>query len=160
MGLMSYKIKVGIVYTSITGNTEEAIRIVQSYIEKYTNLYTLFPVDYFPYHDLDSFDVVIIGTYTWGNGDIPHEMLGVYRAFENSRNKDIVTGVVGTGDQFYPNFCGAVDRFRDMLYVHSNLAATLKIELMPQHIDESRFERFVESVMQRALHEVKNGLSV
>ncbi|MEH7384703.1 flavodoxin domain-containing protein [Bacillus sp. JJ1521] len=150
--------KVAIVYTSITGNTEETTRIVNSYMKRYSSHCYVFQVEYFPFYKLESFDVIIIGTYTWGNGDIPQEMIPLYRAFEKNPTKDIVTGVFGTGDQCYPHFCGAVDEFRDMLYVQSNLAATLKIELMPQHIDEHRFERFAQVVMERV--NSKKGITV
>ncbi|MEH7224914.1 flavodoxin domain-containing protein [Bacillus sp. JJ1566] len=141
--------KVAIVYSSITGNTEEAIKIINNYMRRHTSLCHVYQVEQFPFYQLETFDVIVIGTYTWGNGDIPHEMMQLYRAFENNFTKDIVTGVIGTGDQCYPYFCGAVDEFRDMLYVHSTLAATLKIELMPQRIDEHRFKRFAEVIMER-----------
>lgn len=136
-------------YTSITGNTEGAMNIIRHDLERYTNRCYVYRVEDFPFYDLEIFNGIIIGTYTWGNGDIPYEMVPLYRAFESSRTKDIVTGVFGTGDQCYPHFCGAVDEFRDMLYVQSSLAATLKIELMPQRIDEHRFKRFVEVIAER-----------
>ncbi|WP_077617215.1 flavodoxin domain-containing protein [Bacillus sinesaloumensis] len=141
--------KVAIVYTSITGNTEEAAEIINKNMKNYTGNCYLYKVEHFPFSDLESFDVILIGTYTWGNGDIPIEMVRLYRAFETSTTKEIVTGVFGTGDQCYPYFCGAVDEFRDMLYVHSNLAATLKIELLPQLLDESRMKRFIKVVFER-----------
>lgn len=150
--------KVAIVYTSITGNTEEATRIINNYLKRYTSQCYVYRVEYFPFYELESYDAIIIGTYTWGNGDIPHEMIQLYLAFENSSAKNIITGVFGTGDQCYPHFCGAVDEFRDMLFVHSNLAATLKVELMPQHIDEHRFERFARVVMERVIS--KQGITV
>ncbi|MEI2400755.1 flavodoxin domain-containing protein, partial [Paenibacillus phytohabitans] len=74
--------KVAIVYTSITGNTEEAVKIVNDYIGKYTNNCSIFQVEHFPLHELESFDVIIIGTYKWGNGDIPVEMMQFYHVFE------------------------------------------------------------------------------
>lgn len=140
-------------YTSVTGNTEEAMNIIYKYMSRYTSRCNVYQHEHFPLYELDSYDAIIIGTYTWGNGDIPNEMISLYRAFENTSNKDIVTAVFGTGDQCYPHYCGAVDEFRDMLFVHSNLAATLKIELMPQFLDEHRFERFVEVIMERVKNE-------
>jgi flavodoxin I len=62
----------------------------------------------------------------------------------------MTTAVFGTGDSCYPMFCGAVDQFRDMLYVHTNLAATLKVELRPQERDFQRCEKFVEALLLRA----------
>lgn len=150
--------KAAIIYTSITGNTEEAMKIINVNMRRHTSQCYVYQVEEFPYFQFESFDAIMIGTYTWGNGEIPHEMMGLYRAFENSYSKNIVTGVFGTGDQCYPHFCGAVNEFRDMLYVHSDLAATLKIELMPQRMDEHRFERFVEVVMERV--NSKKGITV
>ncbi|WP_453990543.1 flavodoxin domain-containing protein [Bacillus nitroreducens] len=150
--------KIGIVYTSITGNTREVTTIISDTVIKYTSQCDIFEISQFPYHKIGTFDVLFLGTYTWGNGEIPQEMKGLYRAFENGSHKEIVTGVYGTGDQFYPHFCGAVDEFRDMLYVHSNLAATLKIELAPQKLDQPRIDRFVEVVVERVND--KKGITV
>ena len=84
-----------------------------------------------------------------GDGEIPTEMIPLYQAFENQNVKHILTGVVGTGDRFYPHFCGAVDEFRDMLYVQTNLTVTLKVELSLQQSDMSRCTKFVELILQR-----------
>ncbi|WP_010283453.1 flavodoxin domain-containing protein [Bacillus timonensis] len=150
--------KIAIVYTSISGNTEEAMRIINAHMKEYTSQCYVYHVEQFPFYQLESLDCLIVGTYTWGNGEIPYEMMDLYRAFENCSNKDLVTGVFGTGDQCYPHFCGAVDEFRDMLYVQSNLAATLKIELLPQQLDMNRMKRFIEVVMKRV--NSKKGITV
>ncbi|QCJ44277.1 flavodoxin [Bacillus sp. S3] len=138
--------KVAIIYTSKTGNTEELVyALMELFFEKKIVAH-LFRIDQFPLQDLPAFDAVIIGTYTWGDGEIPVEMLALYRAFETADVKHIVTGVVGTGDSFYPHFCGAVDAFRDMLYVQSRLAATLKIEVALQSKDYDRCRGFVDKL--------------
>ncbi|MFS0864171.1 flavodoxin domain-containing protein [Fredinandcohnia sp. 179-A 10B2 NHS] len=144
---------VGIVYTSVTGNTEEVKNVIEEYIKEYSCTYTAYPITEFPLSSLRYFDIIMIGTYTWGNGEIPNEMLGLYKAFEQQNTKKIVTGVFGTGDQCYPSFCGAVDGFRDMLYTQTDLAATLKIELLPQQQDYGRCKQFVEVIVRRYLKE-------
>lgn len=138
--------KIAIVYSSITGNTKELISILRELFLKYNFEISESRIDEFPLANLSRFDAIVIGTYTWGNGEIPDEMVPLYKAFENQDVKNIVTGVAGTGDQFYPNFCGAVDEFRDMLYVHTRLAATLKVELVPQQKDLTRCHKFVELI--------------
>lgn len=148
--------KIGIVYTSITGNTEMVKDIIGECISKQSYTFTEFHITEFSLTSLKEFDILIIGTYSWGNGEIPKEMIGLYKAFEQEDTKTIVTGVFGTGDQCYPAFCGAVDQFRDMLYVQSNLAATLKIELMPQKQDYSRCNQFVKVIIERFLRECSN----
>jgi flavodoxin I len=147
MALMNCKL--AIVYTSATGNTGEVASIL--YQASKLNFYdvSLYPVNKFPRSNLEEFDAMMIGTYTWGNGEIPTEMLAVYQAIELLNKKNLITGVFGTGDSFYPHFCGAVDEFKDMLYVQTTIAATLKIELSPQIGDLKRCYQFVESIANR-----------
>jgi len=104
----------------------------------------LYRIEEFPLTELSSCDAVLIGTYTWGSGEIPEEMHGLYQAIELLDRKELQTAVFGTGDSFFSEFCGAVDRFRDMLYVKTQLVATLKVELMPQPSDRIRCEKLVE----------------
>lgn len=135
--------KIAIIYSSKTGNTEElAQRICQLFLKKDVRV-SLFRIEQFRVRDLSQFAAIVIGTYTWGNGEIPQEMMELYRAFETQDVKKVLTGVIGTGDSGYPKFCGAVDEFKDMLYVHTDLIATLKIEVSLQMKDIDRCSRFV-----------------
>ncbi|MFE8699393.1 flavodoxin domain-containing protein [Cytobacillus sp. FJAT-54145] len=142
--------KVAIIYTSVTGNTRDLVDTINQIFLRHSFNVEVFSVTQFPYlNQLNRFDAIVVGTYTWGDGDVPMEMKELFHAFEKQDVKSVTTGIVGTGDSFYPKFCGAVDEFRDMLYVQTNLAATLKIELVPQLLDLSRCERFVMSMILR-----------
>ena len=143
--------KIAIVYSSKTGNTEELVYLIQELFIRKNVVVKLFRIEQFQMNELNNYEAIVIGTYTWGNGNIPHEMMGIFRAFETQDMKNIVTAVVGTGDSGYPNFCGAVDEFKSMLYYHTHLAVTLKIEVSPQKEDLSRCIRFVEIVLERIL---------
>lgn len=135
--------KIAIVYSSKTGNTEElAQRIFHLFLNKNV-MVSLFRIEQFRVRDLSQFAAIVIGTYTWGNGEIPQEMMELYRAFETQDVKKVLTGVIGTGDSGYPKFCGAVDEFKNMLYVHTDLIATLKVEVSLQMKDIDRCSRFV-----------------
>jgi flavodoxin I len=150
MDLTNCKLSVAIVYTSLSGNTKElAEELYQIFLTKSVQI-SIYSIEEFSVSDLCNYNAVAIGTYTWGNGEIPREMRQVYQAFESIKRKDITTAVFGTGDSCYPMFCGAVDQFRDMLYVHTNLAATLKVELLPQEQDIKRCRKFVEILLLRA----------
>jgi flavodoxin I len=149
MDLTNCNFSVAIVYASVSGNTKElAEELYQILLTKSVEL-SFYRIEEFSVSDLYHYDAIAIGTYTWGNGDIPKEMRQLYQAFE-SISRDMTTAVFGTGDSCYPMFCGAVDQFRDMLYVHTNLAATLKVELRPQERDFQRCEKFVEALLLRA----------
>ncbi|MFL6554855.1 MAG: flavodoxin domain-containing protein [Bacillus sp. (in: firmicutes)] len=149
--------KIAIVYSSKTGNTEElAGRICQLFLMKDVRV-SLFRIEQFSVQDLSEFSAVVVGTYTWGNGEIPQDMIELYRAFETQDLKNVVTGVIGTGDSGYPMFCGAVDKFKDMLYVHTNLIVTLKIEVSLQMKDIDRCRRFVDILLDELIR--KQGVA-
>jgi flavodoxin I len=154
MDLMNYKKSVAIIYTSVTGNTEELANMIYKIFLMYPMQTSIYHINKYTLSQLHNTDAVIIGTYTWGNGEIPKEMNILYRALESLHKKSLVTAMFGTGDSFYPSYCGAVDKFRDMLYVHTNLIATLKVELTPQHHDTKRCEKLVEIVYRQFLEEV------
>lgn len=150
MALTNYNTKIAIVYTSITGNTESlANKVYENAAALPDHFISLFTVKQFPFELLTDFDAILVGTYTWGNGRIPREMRRLYEGLEAINRKQLVTGVFGTGDRFFANYCGAVNQFRDMLYVRTNLAATLKVELMPQDQDLSRTKAFVDAIAGR-----------
>ena len=140
---------IAIVYSSKTGNTEELVKGLCKLFFSHDIKVDLFRVDEFGLHSLRDYEAVIVGTYTWGDGEVPAEMMPLYQAFETQNVKHMITGVVGTGDRFYAHFCGAVDEFRDMLYVKTNLAVTLKVELSPQGKDLEKCRKFVELFLSR-----------
>ncbi|WP_085993314.1 flavodoxin domain-containing protein [Oceanobacillus senegalensis] len=140
--------KVAIVYTSVTGNTEHLARILTEQFKIRQCDVSTYRIEDFPIQYIDKFDIFIIGTYTWGKGNIPENMTFLFASFEGSEPSHLVTGVFGTGDRFFPHFCGAVDRFRDLLKQKTRLAVTLKVELFPQKQDEHKCVKFVERCVQ------------
>ncbi|WP_298831242.1 flavodoxin domain-containing protein [uncultured Planococcus sp.] len=144
MALTNYSPKLAIVYASVTGNTEQLAEMLQETAQNQSLDAKLYRVEEFPLFELPSYDGVLIGTYTWGSGEIPEEMHALYQAIECLDKKELQTAVFGTGDSFFAEFCGAVDRFRDMLFVKTQLVATLKVELMPQPSDASRCKKLME----------------
>ena len=146
MASTNYEPRIAIVYASVTGNTEAVAEILQEICLSKGLEVELWPINAFSLSELSRYDAVLVGTYTWGSGEIPKEMHGLFEAFEHLGSNRIITAVFGTGDSFFAEFCGAVDRFRDMLFVQTDLAATLKIELAPQETDVVRCEKLVASV--------------
>jgi flavodoxin I len=149
MASTNYEPRIAIVYTSVTGNTEAVAEILQEIGIAKGVAMELWAINDFALTELSRYDAVLVGTYTWGSGEIPKEMHGLFEAFENLGRPGLVTAVFGTGDSFFAEFCGAVDRFRDMLFVHTELAATLKIELAPQETDIVRCEKLLASIGNR-----------
>lgn len=149
MDSTNYKPKIAIVYASITGHTKAVAEMAAEICQANGAETKLWPIKAFPLAELSRFDIVLIGTYTWGSGAIPKELHCLFQTFETLKRKDLVTAVFGTGDSFYAEFCGAVNRFRDMLFVQTTLAATLKIELQPQETDRMRCEKLIGSALKK-----------
>lgn len=143
-----------VVYASRTGNTEQLAHLIQKEIEQIASRTDMVSVEDFDPDRLTDYRICVIVTYSWGNGDLPREMIRLYEAIEQQTLSSLVTGIAGTGDQCYPHFCGAVDRFRDMLYVHTALAVTLKVELAPQQSDAAKCTLFAGKIAERIKREM------
>ncbi|MGE7604116.1 flavodoxin domain-containing protein [Peribacillus sp. NPDC097675] len=136
MGSMSYK--TAIVHHSAGGNTKALAEVIASLLPN-AKLFRVIEFDTQTVHEYDS---LIVGTYTWGNGELPARMSAFYAELEQMPISHLKTGVFGTGETNYNHFCGAVDQFRDMLFANSQLVATLKIEQLYQETDLHRIKKF------------------
>ncbi len=143
--MTNYKPKLAIVYASATGHTECLARMIADASVRQGLHPDVFPVRKFDLAELSRYDIVLIGTYTWMNGEIPKQLQRLFEAIEQQHG-DLITGVFGTGDRCFATYCGAVNLFRDMLHAKTQLAATLKVEQMPSAEDRPRCEAFVKSV--------------
>ncbi|UII54362.1 flavodoxin domain-containing protein [Cytobacillus spongiae] len=141
--------KIAIVYTSISGNTKEVAELLFQQFYQEENHVDLYSIHEFDLARMDEYDALLIGTYTWGDGELPESMWPLYQRIEKEPFPSLITGVFGTGDCFYPKYCGAVDVMKDLLQTQTNLAVTLKIELSPQLQDIGRCEAFVEKIVTR-----------
>lgn len=149
--MTNYKPSVAIVYASATGHTESLAQMVADALVRQGIQPDVFPVKEFSLAKLCRYDIVLVGTYTWMNGEIPKQLYGLFEVMEQ-QDKMLITGVFGTGDRCFATYCGAVDLFRDMLHAKTILAATLKVEQMPSEDDCIRCDAFAESVLTKYSH--------
>ncbi|WP_187254584.1 flavodoxin domain-containing protein [Alkalicoccus halolimnae] len=141
-----------LVYHSITGNTktlaewiEIELRTAGLAVEKYA-------LEDVPPQRLQEADSLILGTYTWGNGEMPDQLQHFTEKIYGALNENLVTGAFGTGDSFYPYFCGAVDRLKDIFFEKTDLAVTMKVELLPQPDDHVKCSKFAELIKNRMIN--------
>ncbi|MGG3943249.1 flavodoxin domain-containing protein [Peribacillus psychrosaccharolyticus] len=146
---------IAIVYHSAGGNTKAIAEAIASFLPD-SQLYRVSEVDS---SALSAFDGLIVGTYTWGNGELPAKMVAFYRELETLDLTQTVTAVFGTGETNYQHFCGAVDIFRDMLFAKSRLAVTLKIEQMYQETDYVKINRFASLFRAKLSNSQEHTLS-
>lgn len=146
---------IAIVYHSAGGNTKAIAEAIATILPD-SQLYRVSEVDI---RTLPAFDGLIVGTYTWGNGELPAKMAAFYHELEELDLTQTVTAVFGTGETNYKHFCGAVDIFRDMLFMKSCLAVTLKIEQMYQDTDYEKIKRFASLFRAKLRNSQEHTLS-
>ncbi len=142
------KPRAAIVYASATGHTKCLAEMVGAALEETGVSPEYFRAQEVAASELLRYDIVLIGTYTWANGEIPKQLHHIYEALESKQSR-VVTAVFGTGDRCFATYCGAVDQFRDMLYAKTVLAATLKVEQMPSSQDQARCQKFADVVLAK-----------
>jgi len=65
--------------------------------------------------DLKSYERILIGSYTWGDGDLPDEVFGFYEELKDTDLTGKFAAVFGSGDSSYSHFSRAVDIFEETL---------------------------------------------
>ncbi|NJP37833.1 flavodoxin domain-containing protein [Alkalicoccus luteus] len=138
-----------VVVQSMSGNTDELADLIMLKLEEAGMKAEKKAVrDIRGNLDLSECDGILFGTYTWGNGEIPRHMKPVVDRIKSQNLTAVPCGVFGTGDSFYPHFCGAVDRLRSLLkLVTGESAPALKVELLPQPSDDERAASFVRTYL-------------
>lgn len=137
-----------IVYASMTGNTEEIADIVANKLEELgldveTDECTTVEADHF----LDA-DLAIVATYTYGDGELPDEIVDFYEDLADLNLAGKVYGVCGSGDTFYDEFCKSVDDF-DQVFARTGAqkgAESVKVDLAAESDDILNLEAFAEAL--------------
>lgn len=140
-----------IVYASMTGNTEEIADIV---VDKLRELGVDVDVDECTTVDADEFqdvDIAVVASYTYGDGDLPDEIVDFYEDLKDLDLTGKVYGVVGSGDTFYDYFCKSVDDF-ELAFAGTGAtkgADSVKVDLAAEDDDIAKLEAFAESLLTK-----------
>lgn len=140
-----------IVYASMTGNTEEIADIVA---DKLRDLGLDVDVDECTTVDAEDFleaDVAIVASYTYGDGELPDEIVDFYEDLAGLDLSGKIYGVVGSGDTFYDEFCKAVDDF-DRVFASTGAekgSDSVKVDLSAEEEDIEKMEAFAEEIAEK-----------
>ncbi|GGG66030.1 flavodoxin [Paenibacillus radicis (ex Gao et al. 2016)] len=125
--------KIIVLYTSLTGNTEEmAESITAGAKEAGAEVVAKEAFDASP-EELLTYDGIIIGAYTWGDGELPDEFLDFYEDMDSLNLAGRKAAAFGSGDSSYPIFCASVDIIEEKLKALGAeiVAEGLKVEYSP-----------------------------
>ncbi|WP_138494228.1 flavodoxin [Paenibacillus pinistramenti] len=136
--------KVLIVYASLTGNTEEIAELIAEGIRAAGSEAVLKMVEDCNAAEFLNYDALMLGAYTWGDGELPDEFIDFIEEMEELDLKGRTAAAFGSGDTGYRIYCGAVDQLESKLEELGAVLAqpSLKIEYGPNQEEKGLCREF------------------
>ncbi|HSH25152.1 MAG TPA: flavodoxin [Massilibacterium sp.] len=150
--------KTVIIFASMGGNTEEIASIIaQKLKEASEDVTTIDMMDSPVVTILNEYDQILLGAYTWGDGELPDEYLDFYDDLDTLDLTGKKAAAFGSGDTGYPSFCGAVDLLSEKLKERGAeiVCDGLKVELFPEDEEAEKCVAFAEALLKNST--VTNG---
>ncbi|MFQ6320052.1 flavodoxin [Bacillus halotolerans] len=137
--------KILLVYATMSGNTEAMADLIEKGLQEAEA-----EVDRFEAMDIDDaelfndYEHFILGTYTWGDGDLPDEFLDLAEEMEALDFTGKTCAVFGSGDTAYEYFCGAVDTLEEKIKERGGeiVLPSVKVEMNPEGEEEDVLKEF------------------
>ena len=124
--------KIGMFYGSTTGNTETAANLIEKEFDKMdTGLLDVFNVAVDPVSKMMDFDCLILGSSSWGDGELQDDWNDVWDQMDDLDLKGKKAALFGLGDQF-----SFSDTFQDALKVLADKVRQLGADLVGQWPNE------------------------
>lgn len=142
--------KVILIYASMSGNTEAMADLIEEGLQSTGVEVVKKEVMDTRVDELHEYDGIILGAYTWGDGELPDEFLDFYDDMEDVDFTGKSLAVFGSGDTAYAEFCGAVDLLEQRVQESGGTLVVkgLKIELAPVGSDTDLCKSFGEQFAQ------------
>lgn len=139
-----------IVYASISGNTEMIADLLANAFRELEHEVVIksFDFDVIDVMDLDNYEAVVVGTYTWDNGELPYEVEDFYIDLEIAPIKNKLLAFFGSADSCYDTFGRAIDLLAERaLQLNADvLSNRLKIDLFDDKEDKLHIKQFVTAI--------------
>ncbi|MBT2573563.1 flavodoxin [Bacillus sp. ISL-51] len=133
-----------LVYATMSGNTEAMADLIEKGLleaEASVDRYEAMDIDA---ELLNDYEHIIFGTYTWGDGDLPDELMDIADDMENLQFTGKTFALFGSGDTSYEFFCGAVDELEKTITARGGrvVLPSVKIEMNPEGSEEEELKEF------------------
>lgn len=139
-----------IVFASMTGNTEEMADAIAEGLKEAGIEPVVKNVIDTNAEEITHYDGILLGSYTWGDGDLADDFLDFYEEMDDIQLDGKKAAVFGSCDSSYSEYGAAVDTLVTKL---KELGAEvtldgLKIELSPSKDDKALCRQFGKQFVQ------------
>jgi len=126
--------KILLLFASMSGNTELMADAVEEGVKEAGSDVDSLDIMYgFEIENLKNYDGILLGAYTWGDGELPDDFLEFYDNLDSIDLTGKKAAVFGSCDSAYPNYGAAVDILIHKLKERGAeiFSEGLKVELTP-----------------------------
>lgn len=153
-----------ILYASLTGCNEDLAKELYQRLKAKGLSTKLIDAESADASDYLDADICLAVSYSYENYDeiIPDEMLEIYANLGEINLTGKVFGVLGTGQDIYDDFCGAVDKFERQFEKTGAIkgSESFKIEFeLCEKEDEEKLDQFIDSIIT-TYHSLENQLVI
>lgn len=137
--------KLVMIFASMSGNTEEMADYIAGAIREEEKEIEVIDIMSSPDASiLEEYDGIVLGAYTWGDGDLPDDFLDFYDEMDKVDLTGKIAAVFGSCDSAYPKYGAAVDILIEKLQERGAKVVLegLKVELTPEDEDVEACLRF------------------
>ncbi|WP_449354014.1 flavodoxin domain-containing protein [Virgibacillus natechei] len=144
--------KILMLYTSLTGNTELMAEAIRKQLEQYDHQVVTksFEDDEIETKEILDYDAILIGVYTWIDGDLPFEAEDFYDELYDMDLKGKVCGVFGSADTSYEQYGTAVGMVYEQLETlgASMVPDRIIVDLEPDLDELERCKKLVDTACE------------
>ena len=134
----------------MTGNTEELAELIEEGIRKAGGSVEIKDILEADVTDLHNYDGILLGAYTWGDGELPDEFLDFYDEMDQINIAGKKAAAFGSCDSSYEQRGGAVDLLIAKLKeLRADIVQDgLKIDLAPTDSEKQQCITFGQLFME------------
>ncbi|MFD6442630.1 flavodoxin [Peribacillus sp. NPDC060186] len=138
--------KIIMIFASMSGNTEEMANTIAEGITEISGV-NIEKIDIMEGPEasiLGDYDGILLGAYTWGDGELPDDFLDFYEELDHIDLTGKKAAVFGSCDSSYPQYGAAVDILTEKLRGQGAAIVLegLKVELNPDDEDIKNCQNF------------------
>lgn len=135
-----------LVYASMTGNTEAMAEAIMGGLTQCGCHPAQLPMYKARAAQLLDYDYIMIGSYTWGDGEVPDEALDFYDELDDISLEGKKAAVFGSCDSNYLEYGAAVDQLEQKLRQRGAeiIVPSLKVDQAPKSRDIEMCRKFGE----------------